>query len=91
MIDDAERFRVKVIRIGTSAGIIIPKEILKEKSLKVGDKADFSIIITEKERHALIDKMAGSMPGLGKGWTRDKDRTEKLLKLSGRAVKQAEQ
>jgi len=82
------RFRAKVIRIGTSAGVIIPKEMLERKGLKVGDKADFSIVITEKERLALIEKLAGSMPGIGKGWKRDKDRTEKLLKLAGKSIKQ---
>jgi hypothetical protein len=85
------RFRAKVIRIGTSAGVIIPKEMLDRKGLKVGEKADFSIVITEKDRLALIEKMAGSVPGIGKGWKRDKDRTEKLLKLTGRPIKQASQ
>ncbi len=75
----AKRFMAKIIRIGTSAGIIIPKEILKEKSLRLGEKAVFSIVITENDRHALIQKMWGSMPDLGP-FVRDKsDRMERLF------------
>lgn len=75
----AKRFKAKIIRVGTSAGIIIPKEILKEKGLRAGEKAYFSIVITEKERHALIEKMWGSMPDLGP-FVRDKsDRLERLF------------
>ena len=74
----AKRFKAKIIRVGTSAGIIIPKEILKEKGLQAGEKAYFSIVITETERHALIEKMWGSMPDLGP-FVRDKsDRMERL-------------
>ena len=75
----AKRFKAKIIRVGTSAGIIIPKEILKEKGLRAGEKAYFSIVITDKERHALIEKMWGSVPDLGP-FVRDKsDRMERLF------------
>lgn len=75
----AVRFRAKIIHVGTSAGIIIPKEILKQRNLKIGEKVNFSIVNTEKERLELIDKALGSMPGLGP-FVRDKsDRMERLF------------
>ncbi len=81
------RFRAKVIRVGTSAGIIIPNDVLKRKNLKIGEKANFSIINTEKERFALLDKVIGSMPNLGP-FVRDKmDRLEKFDKQE-RRIKQ---
>ncbi|HUC38968.1 MAG TPA: hypothetical protein VL944_02460 [Candidatus Acidoferrum sp.] len=82
-----KRFGAKIIHIGTSAGIIVPSKMLKERGLKVGERAEFVLLLTQKEKRKIIDELAGSMPGLGE-FKRDKDRSEKLLKMAGRPIKQ---
>ena len=45
--------RQKIIRVGNSAAITIPKKILEEKSLKVGDVAEVELVTTKKEKTTL--------------------------------------
>ena len=42
----------RIIRIGTSAGITIPKKELEEHGLKVGDEVKFTIEPVKKVKHS---------------------------------------
>lgn len=41
--------RSKIIRVGNSAAVTIPKNILDEKNLKIGDEADVEVKSLKKE------------------------------------------
>ena len=55
-------FKAKVRRIGTSLGILIPKELLQEKKISEGDEIELSIL---KKRKELIDRAFGIPKGIG--------------------------
>ncbi len=46
----------KIIKIGTSAGITIPKKQLEELGLRVGDEVKYSIEPTQKPKHDKLMK-----------------------------------
>lgn len=52
----SELVNVKLRRIGTSLGVILPKRIIDEQKLKEGKTIDIAII---RKNPALIDKMFG--------------------------------
>ncbi|HLC86001.1 MAG TPA: hypothetical protein VJG30_01815 [Candidatus Nanoarchaeia archaeon] len=45
----AEAFKVKLRQIGTSAGVIIPQEILNEIGLNIGDEIQVAILPKRKD------------------------------------------
>lgn len=52
--------RQKIIRVGNSAAVIVPKKILEEKGLKVGEEADIDVRPTfeaDPEIHELTKKI----------------------------------
>ena len=55
-------FKAKVRRIGTSLGVLIPKELLQEKKISEGDEIELSIL---KKRKELIDRAFGIAKGIG--------------------------
>ena len=65
----------KLRRVGTSFGILLPNEIIKQRRMKEGEK--ISIIIPQKKSLRLIEEAFGSVKSNIK-FKRDKtDRTEK--------------
>lgn len=53
-------FKVKIRKIGTSLGVLIPKQIIDEGSLKVGEEVEIDIL---KRRKDLIDRALGMARG----------------------------
>jgi len=52
--------RQKIIRVGNSAAVTIPKKVLEEKGLKVGQEADIEVRSTfeaDPEIHQLTQKI----------------------------------
>ena len=45
----------KLLKIGSSAGVTIPKKTLKELNLKIGDDVDISIKPVKKIERELLD------------------------------------
>ena len=45
----------KVIKIGSSAGVTIPKKVLEKLSIKIGDEVDVSVKPTQKVRKEVLD------------------------------------
>lgn len=44
----------KIIKIGSSAGIILPKKELEAKGLKIGDEVDYDFKPAAKKQEALL-------------------------------------
>lgn len=61
-------FKVKVRRIGTSLGVLIPKALINEEKIKEGEEIEIAVLREKKE---LIKKSFGMMKGLGP-FARDK-------------------
>ncbi|KKT77748.1 MAG: hypothetical protein UW74_C0034G0003 [Candidatus Giovannonibacteria bacterium GW2011_GWC2_44_8] len=59
----------KVIKIGTSAAVVIPKEMLKDLQIKVGDSVALEV---NKDRTVKIKPMGGRTP----------NRNERIAKLT---------
>ena len=59
-IDMQTAFRAKVRRIGSSLGVLIPKKLLSESSIKEGEEIEISLL---KKRPELISKAFGSVKG----------------------------
>jgi antitoxin component of MazEF toxin-antitoxin module len=53
-------FKVKVRRIGTSLGVLIPKKLIKNKRIKVGEEIEIALL---KKRKDLITKFFGIAKG----------------------------
>lgn len=66
---------VKLRRIGTSVGVLIPKEVLDEGHYKVGDKIELTIWKRPSKQE--IARAFGSMPRLGPFKREKKDRYDK--------------
>jgi len=64
----AEIFVSKVRPIGSSLGVIIPKEIIDEEKLEAGEKVQVSIL---KRNFKAIDELFGTMKG-AKAFERDR-------------------
>ncbi|MDO8486854.1 MAG: AbrB/MazE/SpoVT family DNA-binding domain-containing protein [Candidatus Curtissbacteria bacterium] len=50
----------KTIQVGNSIAVIIPKKVLDEKSIKVGDAVNFSVdpvFTADREIHALTQRL----------------------------------
>ena len=50
----------KIIRVGNSVAVIIPKKVLEEKRIKVGDKVNISvdpIFTADSKIHQLTQKL----------------------------------
>jgi len=72
-----ETFRTKVRTVGTSLGILLPKEILKKENVKVGEDVEVSIIkpMSKKMRAKLVSELFGIAKGSKLKFERDhKDR-----------------
>lgn len=52
--------KVKVRRIGTSLGVLIPKNLIKNKNIKVGEEIEITLL---KKRKDLIVKFFGIAKG----------------------------
>lgn len=68
-----ELFKAKVRRVGTSVGVLIPKEIVEHEGIKVGQEIEISLLKRRKLEE--IEKMFGIAKG-AKPFERD--RTERL-------------
>jgi antitoxin component of MazEF toxin-antitoxin module len=55
-------FKVKIRRIGTSLGVLIPKRLITEKSIKEGEEVEIALL---KKRKDLIAKVFGIAKGAG--------------------------
>ena len=58
-----EVVEVKLRRIGTSLGVLLPKRVIEEEHLKEGSKVDISIL--KRQRRKLLDKYFGITKGAG--------------------------
>jgi antitoxin component of MazEF toxin-antitoxin module len=58
-----EMFKVKIRRIGTSAGVLIPKEVLDEQNLKIGDEVEVGLVLPLEKRRELLKKAFGIAKG----------------------------
>lgn len=68
-------FKAKIRSIGSSAGIIIPKEILQAEGLSKGKEGEFFVM---HRNFKLLDELFGTMKG-AKPFVRDRsDRVERL-------------
>ncbi|MBI3283055.1 AbrB/MazE/SpoVT family DNA-binding domain-containing protein [Candidatus Curtissbacteria bacterium] len=50
----------KTIQVGNSIAVIIPKKVLEEKNIKIGDSVNFSVdsvFTADKEIHELTQKL----------------------------------
>lgn len=50
----------KTIQVGNSVAVLIPKKVLEEKNIKVGDSVNFSVdqvFTADKQIHDLTQKM----------------------------------
>lgn len=55
-------FKVKIRKIGTSLGVLIPKQLIANKSIKEGEEVEIAIL---KKRKELIAKAFGIAKGAG--------------------------
>ena len=55
-------FKVKVRRIGTSLGVLIPARMITNKSIKVGEEVEIALL---KKKKDLIAKAFGMAKGAG--------------------------
>jgi len=73
----AQVFKAKVRSIGSSAGIIIPQEILYAEGLAKGKEAEFVVM---HRNFKLLDELMGTMKG-AKPFERDRsDRLERIYR-----------
>lgn len=73
----AKTFRTKVRAVGTSLGILLPKEILKKENVKVGEEIEVSIVkpLSKRARTRLVNELFGIAKGAPIEFQRDhKDR-----------------
>ncbi len=67
----SEKFKTKVRSVGTSLGVLLPKEIAKEMKVKEGESIEISIIKKDKE---MIRSMFGKAKGASRFVRDHKDR-----------------
>ena len=53
-------FRAKIRNVGTSMGLLIPKDVAREMRIRVGEEVNVGILKKDKE---LIKRMFGSAKG----------------------------
>ena len=68
-----ELFKAKVRRVGTSLGVLIPKEFAEKEKIKEGEMVDVSLL--KENRIKVLEKAFGSAKG-AKSFVRD--RTDRL-------------
>lgn len=56
-------FETRIRKIGTSAGVLIPKDVLEGQKLRVGDTIEVGILLPKRERIRILKKAAGSAKG----------------------------
>ena len=81
-IDMPKIFKTKVRQVGTSFGILIPKDVVEEEKIEEGEEIEVSLFKQKKleEIWEMIDKAAGSAKG-AKPFVRDRiDRLERYEK-----------
>jgi antitoxin component of MazEF toxin-antitoxin module len=71
-----DMFKVKVRKIGTSLGVLLPKRMLEEQGIKEGEEVEIGILKKDKE---LLDKVFGITKG-SKPFKREK--TDRMGKLA---------
>ncbi len=54
-------FKVKVRRIGTSFGVLIPKKLLKENKIKLGEEIEIALL--KRQKLEAIQKLIGITKG----------------------------
>ncbi len=64
-----ELFKAKVRRVGTSLGVLIPKEFAEQEKIKEGEMVDVGLL--KENRSKLIEKAFGSAKG-AKPFIRDR-------------------
>lgn len=68
-------FKAKVRKVGTSIGILIPKDIAVQENLRIGEEIELSLL--KKRRLADIERAFGSAKG-AKPFERDRtDRVDR--------------
>ena len=75
----SELFKAKVRRVGTSLGLLIPKEVVEQEKIKEVQEIELSILKQRKleEVEEMIEKMFGIAKG-SKSFERDRiDRLER--------------
>ncbi|MDE1857287.1 MAG: hypothetical protein KGH98_04405 [Candidatus Micrarchaeota archaeon] len=60
----AETIETKIIKIGSSLGILIPKKVIVSEGLSVGDMVEVSFFL-KKKRLLLLKKALGAARGAG--------------------------
>jgi|WetSurMetagenome_2_1015567.scaffolds.fasta_scaffold2130057_1 antitoxin component of MazEF toxin-antitoxin module len=72
----AELFKAKVRRVGSSLGILIPKETADKENIKEGDEIEVSLL--KRRNLAKLLKLAGTAKGATVPFERDReDRLER--------------
>ena len=56
-------FKVKIRRIGSSVGVLIPKRMIKQNKIKMGDEVE--MVLLKKNRIDAIEKAMGIAKGAG--------------------------
>lgn len=67
-------FSVKLRKIGTSVGLLVPKEQLESLHVEIGDKVD--IVLLKHKNPDEIEKGFGIAKHFSKSFERDKDTRE---------------
>ncbi len=57
----SELFKAKVRKVGTSIGILIPKGVVKQEKIKIGQEVQFSIL--KQKRLDEVWKLIGTAKG----------------------------
>jgi len=62
-----EVFRTKVRNVGTSLGVLIPREVAGKENVRVGDDVEINIVrlLSKKEREKIIKQAFGMAKRMG--------------------------
>lgn len=58
-----EIFKTKVRKIGTSFGVLIPKRMIKENRIKLGEEVELALL--KKQKAEAIERLIGIAKGAG--------------------------
>ncbi|MCL5419862.1 MAG: hypothetical protein M1354_03215 [Candidatus Marsarchaeota archaeon] len=58
-----EIFKTKIRKIGTSFGILIPRHIIKENKIKLGEEVEFALL--KKQKVEAIERLIGIAKSAG--------------------------
>ncbi len=59
----SEVFKTKIRRVGTSLGVLIPKKLIKENKIKLGEEIEIALL--KKQKLEAIEKLVGITKGAG--------------------------